>query len=104
MLHYDCYLSVLFVQSCAIRACVSFLVYVVCIACFSCAVSCSVFICLYHNMLVACAVQYVLRTYGMLFLVRQHISCVCSPVLGRTVFLGGLFSVYQTMGHLGALL
>ena len=51
MLHYDCYLSVLFVQSCAIRACVSFLVYVVCIACFSCAVSCSVFICLYHNML-----------------------------------------------------
>ena len=41
----------------------------------------------------------------MLFLVRQHISCVCSPVLGQTVFLGGgLFSVYQTMGHLGALL
>ena len=40
----------------------------------------------------------------MLFLVRQHISCVCSPVLGQTVFLGGLFSVYQTMRHLGALL
>ena len=42
-----------------------------------------------YTIYVACAVQYVLRTYGMLFLVRQHISGVYSPVLGQTVFLGG---------------
>ena len=35
MLRYDCYLAVLLVQSCAIRTCVSFLVYIVCIACIS---------------------------------------------------------------------
>ena len=37
-------LSVLLVQSCATRTCVLLLVYIVCIACISCAVSCSTFI------------------------------------------------------------